>query len=93
MKDLLKRIEALERQVPTALVIFAETESGETIEDKVKNVLSDTGELLEGFKGVGNYENNIIVADGGNLRDIDRVFRYFKLIAADSCEHNMDYIV
>ncbi|SCW28261.1 hypothetical protein SAMN05660484_00231 [Eubacterium ruminantium] len=79
--SILKRLEALENKKPSDLVISAERDNGEMTSERTKTVISPDGSLKEGFSGVGDNEKGVIIHSGKNLKDLDRILKYFKLQA------------
>lgn len=74
-KSILKRLESLESKAPSELHINAICDNGESIEEKVKDVLTEDGELREGFSGIGTCTK------GNSVKDIKRILRYHKRVA------------
>ena len=74
-RSILSRVKALEENLPEDLVIYAETKDKEVVEAKVKDVLTEDGELKEDFSNIGG------VVKGNNLKDLDRVLSFFRMRA------------
>lgn len=75
-KSLLKRLEALEKKSSSDVFIFAETSDGAETVARVRDVLTSSGELREGFSGIG--KDLSIVTEGKSLKDIDRILSYLR---------------
>lgn len=76
-KSILNRIKALEERKSNSLVIYAITDKGEMTEGKVKDIITEDGELKEGFSGIGCIDKGI-VSSGANLKDLDRVLNHIR---------------
>lgn len=84
-KSILNRIKALEEKKPSELIIFAITDSGETVTRRTKDIITEEGTLKEGYSGVGVMDKGI-VKSGDNLKELDRVLSYFQREAEKSTE-------
>lgn len=83
--SVVKRLKALEDRVPADVVIIAETVKGEIVEARVKDVISEDGELKEGYIGIGEAEGRLVIK-GNGLKDLDRLLTYFKAEAEKDAE-------
>lgn len=82
-KSVLKRIKALEDKAPSDLIIYAITDQGEVTEGEVKDIITEDGELKEGYSGVGVMDVGL-VKDGNSLKDLDRILSYFVKRASEA---------
>ena len=87
-KSIINRIKALEERKKNDLVIYAITDKGELAEGRVKDIISEEGELKEGFSGIGCIDKGI-VKNGSNLKDLDRVLKCLMgETLYEDCTHN-----
>ena len=75
-KSIINRIKALEERKKNDLVIYAISDKGKITEGRVKDIITESGELRKGFSGIGCIDRGIVRC-GNNLKDIDRVLKYF----------------
>ena len=71
-EDVLKLCESLESMFSEHIVVIAETLDGEKTEVELREILSENGELKEGYKGIGKYVRGV------NFKDIIRLLAYYK---------------
>jgi hypothetical protein len=82
-KSIVKRLEALEKKVPSDLIICAVTEDGELTKGRVKDIITKDGELKEGFSGIG--DSGKLVVSGSNLKDLERILKHNRVETNRMC--------
>lgn len=74
-KSIINRIKKLEDKAPSDLIVYAITDKEEVVEARVKDVLTEDGELKKGYKGVGVLDVGL-VKRGSSLKDLERILRF-----------------
>ena len=79
-RSVIRRLEALEKVMPSDLVIYAETTDGQRVEAKVKDVIDANGALNDGYAGIGS------VVSGKSNKDVDAILAHLKAEAEKDVE-------